>query len=332
VIPGFSDEYIVNSIAHATELKAIVLELYGTGNLPSRKVREAVCDCPVSVSFRNEHFVDVQASLLTALEAAVKKGIAVVASSQCLRGTVELRAYELGRRLADIGVISGHDMTTEAISCKLAYLLSWPGMTLSQLRFYMGKSLRGEITEVAATEHAHAADGVVLLTMNDISGAARRASGTSADLASTDAARRLSLCSASRGDGAASCSGESKGVGAAAGARSVAVDQSQHLLSPTSTSGESHTAAGVAAQLSASGAKGRAGDGGDFAANATNFSSSPPGALLSPGRVVPQPMHLGDESGSGSTSGAVRNGGASPHFSKLLLPQFGSSYRALPLT
>lgn len=48
-----------------------------------------------------------KASLLAALERAVEKGIAVVASSQCLRGTVDLRAYELGRRLESIGVISG---------------------------------------------------------------------------------------------------------------------------------------------------------------------------------------------------------------------------------
>lgn len=41
-------------------------------------------------------------------------------------------------------------MTTETISTKLSYLLSWPGMTLRQLRHYMGKSLRGEVTEASA--------------------------------------------------------------------------------------------------------------------------------------------------------------------------------------
>lgn len=74
-------------------------------------------------------------------------------------------------------------MTTEAIATKLAYLLSWPGMTLRQLRHYMGKSLRGEITEAlpppgaGTLSGAAASSGADLhLSMNDISGSARRAS------------------------------------------------------------------------------------------------------------------------------------------------------------
>lgn len=34
---GYDDEYIINSIKHAKALRAIVLELYGTGNLSARK-------------------------------------------------------------------------------------------------------------------------------------------------------------------------------------------------------------------------------------------------------------------------------------------------------
>ena len=74
-------------------------------------------------------------------------------------------------------------MTTEAIATKLAYLLSWPGMTLRQLRHYMGKSLRGEITEAPPSPGAGTLSGAATssggdlhLTMNDISGSARRAS------------------------------------------------------------------------------------------------------------------------------------------------------------
>lgn len=37
MIPGFDDEYMLASIEHAKGLRAIVLELYGTGNASSRK-------------------------------------------------------------------------------------------------------------------------------------------------------------------------------------------------------------------------------------------------------------------------------------------------------
>ena len=127
VIPGFDDEYIVNSIRHSSKLRAIVLELYGTGNVSSRK-----------------------ASLLDALSLAISKGIVIVATSQCLRGTVDLQAYALGAKLAAIGVLSGQDMTVEAVTCKLAYLLSWPRMNSSDLRTLMARSLRGEVTERGA--------------------------------------------------------------------------------------------------------------------------------------------------------------------------------------
>lgn len=70
MVPGFDDEYVVLSIAQSSNLRAIILELYGTGNLSARKE-----------------------TLIRALTDAVKKGIVVVAASQCLRGAVDLAAY-----------------------------------------------------------------------------------------------------------------------------------------------------------------------------------------------------------------------------------------------
>lgn len=123
LIPGFDDEYIGIAIRNCTLLRAIVLELYGTGNLSARK-----------------------ASLVDALEAAVSKGIIIIATSQCHKGSVNLSTYALGRKLETIGVLSAFDMTTEAVVAKLGYILSWPDMNRAAVKQYMGRSLRGEVT------------------------------------------------------------------------------------------------------------------------------------------------------------------------------------------
>jgi L-asparaginase len=53
-----------------------------------------------------------------------KAGIPVVVVSQCLRGNVDLSAYETGARLLEAGAIGGGGMTTESAVVKLMWALA----------------------------------------------------------------------------------------------------------------------------------------------------------------------------------------------------------------
>lgn len=118
LFPGITADTLRNVLRDP--VRGLVLETYGSGNAPSR-----------------------DPELLAVLRDAVERGVVVVNVSQCLRGAVRMGAYAAGRALAEVGVVSGGDMTAEAALTKLLVLLS-RGADAAAVADAMARDLAGE--------------------------------------------------------------------------------------------------------------------------------------------------------------------------------------------
>jgi len=86
----------------------------------------------------------VSAEWIPGVARAVKQGIPVVMTSQCLYGTICDRVYDTGRDLLHAGIIEGEDMLPETALVKLMWVL---GQTtdMAEVRQLMHENIVGEL-------------------------------------------------------------------------------------------------------------------------------------------------------------------------------------------
>lgn len=123
LFPGITEE-VVAAVLDIPNLRGVVLETFGSGNAPSHEW------------------------LYERLRAAVDRGVVIVNKTQCNTGSVTMGQYAVSLNLLKAGVISGYDITTEALLTKMMHVLGEHGEDLEKVKKMLSVSLCGELTNV----------------------------------------------------------------------------------------------------------------------------------------------------------------------------------------
>lgn len=120
LFPGLN-ENLVGSLMKNEHIKGVVLESYGSGNVPNHL------------------------SFIKLLKGAVDNGKIILNVSQCNGGRVSHGQYETSSGLEEAGVLSGRDLTSEAAVTKMMYALKRYKKP-AEIKKCLITSIRGEMS------------------------------------------------------------------------------------------------------------------------------------------------------------------------------------------
>lgn len=121
LFPGMNPKYLKDFFKSDSDIKALILKTYGSGNTPT-----------------NYDFIDT-------LKYIADKNIPILDVTQCVSGSVKMPLYESTDTLSKMGVISGGDITSEAAITKMMYLLG-QNLSLTEIKEMFKISICGEQT------------------------------------------------------------------------------------------------------------------------------------------------------------------------------------------
>lgn len=120
LFPGITESCVRHAFS-TPGIRGVVMKTFGAGNAPT------------------------SSWFISAVKDAIDKGIVIVNITQCYNGCVMPMRYLTGLELSQAGVVSGHDLTSEAAITKLMYLFG-EGLSSKEVEKYMEYSLCGEMT------------------------------------------------------------------------------------------------------------------------------------------------------------------------------------------